>query len=69
MAEIVLLSVGRLHPQKSPIRALEIVRVIRRDGGLPARALIIGDGPERARLQEYAHEHQLGRGSKVCRLA
>jgi glycogen(starch) synthase len=66
MAEIVLLSVGRLHPQKSPIRVLEIVRTIRRDGGLPARALIIGDGPERARLQEYAHEHQLGAAVKFA---
>jgi glycosyltransferase involved in cell wall biosynthesis len=59
MTEIVLLSVGRLHPQKSPIRVLEIVRAIRLNGGLPVRALLIGDGPERARLEQYVQEHQL----------
>jgi glycosyltransferase involved in cell wall biosynthesis len=59
MTEIVLLSVGRLHPQKSPIRVLEILRAIRLNGGLPARALIIGDGPEKARLEQYTREHQL----------
>jgi glycosyltransferase involved in cell wall biosynthesis len=59
MSEIVLLSVGRLHPQKSPIRVLEIVRAIRQDGGLPARAVVIGDGPERGRAEHYVHEHHL----------
>jgi glycosyltransferase involved in cell wall biosynthesis len=59
MTEIVLLSVGRLHPQKSPIRVLEILRAIGLNGGAPARALIIGDGPERARLEQYADEQQL----------
>src|SRR5258708_12375061 len=38
---------------------LEIVRGIRLDGGLPVRALLIGDGPERARLEQYVQEHQL----------
>ena len=64
MTEIVLLSVGRLHPQKSPIRVLEIVRAIRLNGGLPVRALLIGDGPERARLEQYVREHQLGTVAK-----
>jgi glycosyltransferase involved in cell wall biosynthesis len=59
MTEIVLLSVGRLHPQKSPIRILEIVRTIRETGGLPARAVVIGDGPERSRVEQYVREHQL----------
>jgi glycosyltransferase involved in cell wall biosynthesis len=60
MTEIVLLSVGRLHPQKSPIRVLEILHAIRLNGNLPARALLIGDGPERAQLERYAREQQLG---------
>jgi glycosyltransferase involved in cell wall biosynthesis len=64
LTEIVLLSVGRLHPQKSPIRVLEIVRAIRLNCGLPARALIVGDGPERARLERYAREQQLGAAAK-----
>jgi glycosyltransferase involved in cell wall biosynthesis len=64
LTEIVLLSVGRLHPQKNPIRVLEIVRAIRVNCGLPARALIIGDGPERARLEQYAHEQQLESAAK-----
>ena len=60
MTEIVLLSVGRLHPQKSPIRLLQIVRTIRLNGDLPVRALVVGDGPEKARLENYAAENQLG---------
>jgi glycosyltransferase involved in cell wall biosynthesis len=64
LTEIVLLSVGRLHPQKSPIRVLEIVHAIRSNSGLPARALIIGDGPERARLEQYARDQQLGPAAK-----
>jgi glycosyltransferase involved in cell wall biosynthesis len=59
MTEIVLLSVGRLHPQKSPIRVLEILGAIRLNGNLPVRAILIGDGPEKARLEQYAREHQL----------
>jgi glycosyltransferase involved in cell wall biosynthesis len=64
LTEIVLLSVGRLHPQKTPIRVLEIVRAIRLNGSLPARALIIGDGPERACLERYVREQQLGAAAK-----
>jgi glycosyltransferase involved in cell wall biosynthesis len=59
MSEIKLLSVGRLHAQKCPIRLLEIVRAIHLNGGLPGRALIIGDGPERTQLEEYVREHDL----------
>jgi glycosyltransferase involved in cell wall biosynthesis len=66
LTEIVLLSVGRLHPQKSPIRMLEIVRAIRSSGSLPARALIIGDGPERARLERYVREQQLSAAVKFA---
>ncbi|HET9373706.1 MAG TPA: glycosyltransferase family 4 protein [Chthoniobacterales bacterium] len=64
LTEIVLLSVGRLHPQKTPIRILEIVRAIRLNCSLPARALIIGDGPERACLEQYVREQQLGAAAK-----
>jgi glycosyltransferase involved in cell wall biosynthesis len=64
LTEIVLLSVGRLHPQKSPIRVLEILRAIRSNGRLPARALIVGDGPQRASLEQYAREQQLGAAAK-----
>jgi glycosyltransferase involved in cell wall biosynthesis len=64
ITEIVLLSVGRLHPQKSPFRLLEIVQAIRVNGGVPARAIMIGDGPERARLEQYAREHQLSAAVK-----
>jgi glycogen synthase len=60
LTEIVLLSVGRLHPQKSPIRVLEILQAIRLNGNLPARAVLIGDGPERPQLEKYAREQQLG---------
>jgi glycosyltransferase involved in cell wall biosynthesis len=59
MTEIVLLSVGRLHLQKGPIRLLEIVRAIRVNTGLPVRAWVIGDGPERARLEQYAIDNEL----------
>jgi glycosyltransferase involved in cell wall biosynthesis len=38
---------------------LEILHAIRLHANLPARALLIGDGPERAQLEQYAREQQL----------
>jgi glycosyltransferase involved in cell wall biosynthesis len=47
---------GRLTPQKSLGTALEALR----DAGAAASLLVLGDGPERARLERLAAELELG---------
>jgi glycosyltransferase involved in cell wall biosynthesis len=44
-----------LRPEKAPVDLLRAIARLRRQG-VPAKALFIGDGPERARLDEAARE-------------
>jgi len=53
---LMLLFVGRLHWQKNVSALLSILEVIRSRFGLPAIARVIGDGPERLRLEKIARE-------------
>jgi glycosyltransferase involved in cell wall biosynthesis len=57
---LTLLSVGRLHQQKNVQRMLEILLAIRNESGIPAAALVIGDGPERQNLEKFTRRHDLG---------
>ena len=56
---LTLLSVGRLHRQKNVQRMLEVLLAIRDQSGLPATARVIGDGPERQKLEDFARRHGL----------
>jgi glycosyltransferase involved in cell wall biosynthesis len=56
---LTLLSVGRLHPQKNVSRVLEILLAVRNQSGIPAIARVIGDGPERRKLEKFAHQNGL----------
>jgi glycosyltransferase involved in cell wall biosynthesis len=56
---LTLLSVGRLHPQKNVQRTLEILLAIREQANIAATARVIGDGPERRRLEKFARQHHL----------
>lgn len=58
-SSLTLLSVGRLHRQKNVQRMLEVLLAIRQQSGLPATALVIGDGPERQNLERFARQHNL----------
>jgi glycosyltransferase involved in cell wall biosynthesis len=58
-ASLTLLSVGRLHRQKNVQRMLEVLLSIRNQSGLPATARVIGDGPERKKLEEFTRQHGL----------
>ena len=49
--------VGHLRPEKNPVRLVESLRDV------PAHALILGDGPERARVEARARE--LGLAARV----
>src|SRR5262249_5362249 len=53
---LVLLFAGRLHWQKNVSALLRILEVIRSRFSLPAIARIVGDGPERMRLQALAEQ-------------
>src|SRR5262249_45472213 len=55
--EVVLLSVGRLSPEKGHSDLFEALRRIRAEAPSPAwRLLIVGDGGERERLKKEAAE-------------
>lgn len=54
-AEPLLLAVGRLAAPKGFEDAVTALARLRRDG-IPARLVLAGDGPERARLERLAHE-------------
>jgi glycosyltransferase involved in cell wall biosynthesis len=56
---LTLLSVGRLHQQKNVQRLLEILLAIRHESGIAATARVIGDGPERQKLEKFARCHDL----------
>ncbi|MFF4738342.1 glycosyltransferase [Streptomyces sp. NPDC001262] len=70
-----LVFAGRLSAEKSPALPLETLRVLRRRG-VDARLDVLGDGPERARLQRRAaglpvrfHGHVADRGAVAGLLA
>lgn len=54
-----VLFVGRLVEAKGADVLIDALALLRRDG-LPERAVVIGDGPDRAALEERAHEAGLG---------
>jgi glycosyltransferase involved in cell wall biosynthesis len=54
-----LLSVGRLHRQKNVSLTLQILLAIRNQFGAPATARIIGDGPEKVTLENFARRNNL----------
>jgi colanic acid/amylovoran biosynthesis glycosyltransferase len=54
-----LLAVGRLHPVKDHAFLLRACARLR-EGGLQFRCLIVGEGPERRRLESLIHECKLG---------
>jgi glycosyltransferase involved in cell wall biosynthesis len=47
-----------LRPEKNPVQLVEALAELRRRG-IPARALFIGDGPERFRVEEAASERKV----------
>ncbi|GHF05152.1 glycosyltransferase [Streptomyces morookaense] len=74
-AGVRLVFAGRLSAEKSPALPLETLRVLRRRG-VDARLDVLGDGPERARLQRRAaglpvrfHGHVADRGAVAGLLA
>ncbi len=56
--EFVIGTVGRLSKEKGLRNLLEALGMLR-DRGVPVRAIIVGDGPERDALKQYAKEEQL----------
>jgi phosphatidylinositol alpha-mannosyltransferase len=53
-----LLFLGRLEPRKGAMVLLRSYNLLCRKG-LPVRLLLAGDGPERAMLERYVHEHRV----------
>jgi colanic acid/amylovoran biosynthesis glycosyltransferase len=62
--KIRLLSVGRLSPEKAIPGLLEAFAEIRRQG-LPAELAIVGDGPERSKIESRIAELNLGDSCKL----
>ena len=58
-AELRLVSVMRLAARKRPLQLLRVVRDVRRrlPDSVPMRVDIVGDGPERSRLERYLCRH------------
>ena len=54
-----LCAVGRLSPEKNFLHLLRSLPSLKRDG-IPFRLLIIGEGPERKKLEEYITRKNLG---------
>lgn len=54
-----LCAVGRLSPEKNYLHLLRALPKLRRDG-IPFRLQIIGEGPERKKLEEYITRKNLG---------
>jgi glycosyltransferase involved in cell wall biosynthesis len=57
--ETVLLYVGRLHHEKGPDILLRALGSMAAESDAPWRGVIVGDGPERLRLQQMAEEFGL----------
>lgn len=57
-ASFVLIYVGRLSPEKNPHFALEVLKALR-DAGQDVRLLMLGEGPERARIESTIHAQGL----------
>ena len=55
---VTLGTVGRLAPEKEPLRFLELVEALYKEG-LPVRGRIIGDGPEKSKLEEAVRARNL----------
>jgi len=55
-----ILSVGRLVPEKGHAVLIEALALLH-ERGLPARLTLVGDGPERARLEAQAQRLQIDR--------
>jgi len=60
----ILFHVSNFRPIKRPLDLIEVLVRVRRS--LPARAVLVGDGPERDAVARRAHE--LGVGDAVCML-
>jgi L-malate glycosyltransferase len=60
----ILFHVSNFRPIKRPLDLIEVLARVRRS--LPARAVLVGDGPERDAVARRAHE--LGVGDAVCML-
>ena len=60
----ILFHVSNFRPIKRPLDLIEVLARVRRS--LPARAVLVGDGPERDAVARRAHE--LGLGDAVCLL-
>jgi len=56
-----ILAVGRLARTKRPLPLARMLRDLHRRVGddVPFRAVLIGDGPQRPRLEGYLHRHQM----------
>ncbi|MBC7288078.1 MAG: glycosyltransferase, partial [Armatimonadetes bacterium] len=52
---------GRLVPEKGVMDLLEAVHRLVQDGRADCSVLVVGDGPERKRLEAFAHERLPGR--------
>ena len=55
---LTLATVGRLAPEKEQVRFVELIGHLRREG-LPVRGLIIGDGPQRAAIEQAVKAHHI----------
>jgi len=59
-SEIVLVTIGRLEERKGVAHAIDAVRRHNERGGAPWRLVVVGDGPERNRLEaRAAHDDQI----------
>ena len=61
MSGVVAGVVGRLSPEKNLPLLLEVARRLRAGAGPSIRFLVIGDGPERGRIEEEIRREDLGR--------
>ena len=59
--EVLLVSAMRLAPRKRPLPLLEILRAVRErvPAVVPLRAVIAGEGPQRAAMERYLERHRL----------
>lgn len=54
----IIVTVGRLHEEKCSIDTIEILKLIR-DKGINASLVLIGDGPQRAHIEETVKNYNL----------